>query len=74
MEHVKNEISLLAQINHPAVVNMLGHFQDETKLYLVMEYVEGGELFSHLRSAVRFPDHQVSIAGRFRCHVAFHWY
>ncbi|CAB1096261.1 unnamed protein product [Ectocarpus sp. CCAP 1310/34] len=23
-----------------------------------MEYVEGGELFSHLRSCVRFPDHQ----------------
>jgi serine/threonine protein kinase len=60
VEHVKNEISLLAQIDHPAVVNMLGHFQDEKKLYLVMEYVEGGELFSHLRSAVRFPDAQVS--------------
>ncbi|KAG5189131.1 camp-dependent protein kinase catalytic subunit [Tribonema minus] len=58
VEHVKNEVSLLAQIDHPNVVNMLGHFQDETRLYLVMEYVEGGELFSHLRSAVRFSDHQ----------------
>lgn len=58
VEHVRNEISLLAKIDHPAVVNMMGHFQDESKLYLVMEYVEGGELFSHLRAAQRFPDHQ----------------
>ncbi|CAM9987587.1 unnamed protein product [Ectocarpus sp. 6 AP-2014] len=58
VEHVKNEVSLLSMIEHPAIVNMFGYFLDDTKLYLVMEYVEGGELFSHLRSCVRFPDHQ----------------
>ncbi|CAM9168424.1 unnamed protein product, partial [Phaeothamnion confervicola] len=58
VEHVKNEVSLLSMIDHPVIVNMYGYFMDAAKLYLVMEYVEGGELFSHLRSAVRFPDHQ----------------
>ncbi|CAM9103226.1 unnamed protein product [Discosporangium mesarthrocarpum] len=58
VEHVKNEVSLLSMIEHPAIVNMYGYFMDDTRLFLVMEYVEGGELFSHLRSAVRFPDHQ----------------
>ncbi|CAM9816494.1 unnamed protein product [Chrysoparadoxa australica] len=58
VEHIKNEVSLLNQIDHPNIVNMFGYFQDAQKLYLVMEYVQGGELFSHLRSAVRFPDHQ----------------
>ena len=30
------------------------HFKDQKNLYLLFEYVQGGELFSHLRSAGRF--------------------
>lgn len=33
-----------------------GAFQDERNLYLLMEYVVGGEFFSHLRKAGRFPN------------------
>lgn len=29
-------------------------FQDERNLYILLEFVQGGELFSHLRRAVRF--------------------
>ena len=35
---------------------MLGSFQDEERLYLVLEYVVGGEFFTHLRSAGRFSE------------------
>lgn len=56
VEHIKSEITLLKMIQHPFVVNLIGHFQDERKLYMVLEYIHGGELFSHLRREGRFAD------------------
>eukprot|EP01084_Bolivina_argentea_P200767 343272_1 len=59
--HIKNEITLLRTMDHPGLVKMCGMFQTDENLYLVLEYINGGELFSHLRSAVRFPNHQAMI-------------
>jgi serine/threonine protein kinase len=36
------------------IVRRLGHYQDERRLYMLLEYVPGGELFSHLRQQGRF--------------------
>jgi protein kinase A len=36
---------------------MWGTFQDSHNLYMVMDYIPGGELFSVLRRSQRFPDH-----------------
>ncbi|ETI55667.1 AGC/PKA protein kinase [Phytophthora nicotianae CJ01A1] len=57
LHHIKCEVEILSRIQHPFIVNYLGHFQDERRLYLVLEYVQGGELFSYLRRQGRFPDH-----------------
>lgn len=54
VDHIKSEIEVLQQIQHPFIVNLMGHFQDTDKLYMVIEYVPGGELFSHLRREGRF--------------------
>ncbi|GAA5935726.1 cAMP-dependent protein kinase [Sporobolomyces koalae] len=54
VEHVNSERSTLALIQHPFIVNLFCTFQDEQNLYLLLEYVQGGELFSHLRRAGRF--------------------
>lgn len=56
VEHVKTEKKLLEQIDHPFVVNLFGGFQDDKNLYLMMEFIIGGEFFSHLRKAGRFPN------------------
>ena len=34
---------------HPFIVNMITSFKDERKLYILLEYVPGGEFFSYLR-------------------------
>ena len=46
--NAKNEKAILASLRHPLVVDFYGACQDEKKLYLVMEYVQGGELLSLL--------------------------
>lgn len=54
VEHTINEKTILERIDHPFMVNMFGTYQDCSNLYIVMEYVGGGELFSFLRrSGVR---------------------
>lgn len=49
VDHTMNEKHILDAIDHPFLVNMLGSFQDVQNLYLILEYVSGGELFSLLR-------------------------
>ncbi|KAI8334743.1 kinase-like domain-containing protein [Chlamydoabsidia padenii] len=57
VEHTNNEKLILENVCCPFVVNLWGTFQDDVFLYMVMDYVPGGELFSVLRRSKRFPDH-----------------
>jgi len=54
IEHVKNEKEILSSISHPFIVNMSWASHDNTFLYMLMEYVPGGEVFSYLRNFGRF--------------------
>lgn len=64
VEHVKAEKQILSMIEHPFIVNLLTTFQDEKRLFMLMEYVNGGELFSYLRKEGRLPnDHARFYAG-----------
>ncbi|GMH33287.1 hypothetical protein BSKO_01121 [Bryopsis sp. KO-2023] len=48
VEHVVNERQILEEANHPFCVRIVSAFQDEASLYLLQEWVPGGELFHHL--------------------------
>ena len=53
-EHVNFERRLLESISHPFIVSLESTFQSPSYLYMCLEFVVGGELFSHLRRAGRF--------------------
>jgi len=56
VDHIVSEKKILAAIRHPFIVEMHGTFKDDRYLYIVMEYVVGGEFFTHLRKSRRFEN------------------
>ncbi|KNC52144.1 AGC protein kinase [Thecamonas trahens ATCC 50062] len=61
VEHTMSERQIMHKISHPFIVNLLYAFQTPEKLYLVMEYVNGGELFFHLKNEGRFSEERVKL-------------
>ncbi|KAI9671087.1 MAG: hypothetical protein M1831_005173 [Alyxoria varia] len=55
VSHTLAERSVLAQINNPFIVPLKFSFQSPEKLYLVLAFVNGGELFHHLQNERVFP-------------------
>lgn len=55
IEHTIAEKVLLSEVNHPFIVELRMSFQSDTKLFMVLEYVSGGEMFYHQQRQGRFP-------------------
>jgi serine/threonine protein kinase len=51
VEHTNDERRMLGEVKHPFLITLWGTFQDAKNLYMVMDFVEGGELFSLLRKS-----------------------
>lgn len=56
VEHTNDERRMLSIVSHPFIIRMWGTFQDSQQVFMVMDYIEGGELFSLLRKSQRFPN------------------
>ena len=60
-DHIANEIKILSMIDHPFVIKFEGFTQDDKYLYLALELINGGELFTYLRGVGRFPVDQARV-------------
>lgn len=56
LEHTFAEKSILQRINHPFVVSLHFAFQTKDRLYLVLDFLSGGELFYHLQKVGSFDE------------------
>lgn len=56
IEHTNDERAMLRKVKHAFLITLWGTFSDSKNLYMVMDFIEGGELFSLLRKSQRFPN------------------
>jgi len=56
IERTKTERKVLSLLNHPFIMKLHFAFQTEDKLFLVLDYCAGGEIFFHLSRHRRFPE------------------
>ena len=69
VSHTQTERAMLEKLKHPFIVRLNYAFQDSKRLYFLTEFLQGGELFFHLRrnsgykeKAVRFYMCQILLA------------
>ena len=67
VEHTKAERKILESLQHPFLMTLRFAFQSSEKLYFVLDYYQGGELFFHLKNQRRFPE---TIARLFVAEIA----
>ncbi|ETO28001.1 hypothetical protein RFI_09133 [Reticulomyxa filosa] len=57
VEHqLRREIEILANLRHPHIIRLYGYFHDHQRVYLMLEFCAGGEVFNHLRAAQKFDE------------------
>ena len=58
VDHILNELKILSLIDHPFIIKFDGFTQDPKYLYIILELINGGEMFTYLRKIGKFPENQ----------------
>ena len=48
MKELRDEITIMKGLDHPHIVRLYDVFEEKSKMYLIMEFCQGGELFDRL--------------------------
>ena len=55
-KHTKEERKILEKIDYPFISKLYYAFQNEKKLFMITEYMPGGEMFYHLHNCEHFSE------------------
>ena len=75
IKSIKSELELLSNMNSPYIVNIHFAFQDKENLYLVMDFLSGGDLRFHISRHKKFSEEQTRFfiwGGDLRFHISRH--
>lgn len=55
VEHqIRREIEIQSHLKHENILRMYGFFWDAKKIYMILEYAPGGEIYQDLQNQVNF--------------------
>lgn len=60
LSSIRKEIEIQSHLRHPNIVKFYGFFHDETKIFYILEYCSGGELYKKLMKTKGFGEKQSS--------------
>ena len=49
-DSIINEINVLKHLDHPNIVKYYNYFEEEDKIFIIMEYLDGGTLKEYLKN------------------------
>ncbi|CAK8998987.1 unnamed protein product [Durusdinium trenchii] len=60
LEEFRVEVELMKSLDHPSICRLLQVYEDPKNLYLVMEHIQGGELFEHVVECGSLSEHDAA--------------
>ena len=57
---VDREIKILKEVKHRNIIQLYDIIEDDTAIYMIMEYAEGGELFDYIVSKGRLKEKEAA--------------
>jgi len=63
IEQIVTEIKIMYSLNHENIVKLFNHFEDDTNVYLIIDYAPGGQLWNKLQKSPgkRLPEKEVAL-------------
>ncbi|XP_005348073.1 serine/threonine-protein kinase DCLK3 [Microtus ochrogaster] len=69
---VDSEILIIQSLSHPNIVKLHEVYETEAEIFLIMEYVQGGDLFDAIIENVKFPEHDAALMITDLCKALVH--
>ncbi|XP_050996063.1 serine/threonine-protein kinase DCLK3 [Acomys russatus] len=69
---VDSEILIIQSLSHPNIVKLHEVYETEVEIYLIMEYVQGGDLFDAIIESVKFPEAEAAVMITDLCKALVH--
>uniref|UniRef100_A0A158P769 Aurora kinase n=1 Tax=Angiostrongylus cantonensis TaxID=6313 RepID=A0A158P769_ANGCA len=60
MHQVKREIEIQYHLKHPNILRLKGYFHDQQRVYIILEFAEGGELHGRMKKKGKLDEHEAA--------------